>query len=85
MDVRTVGGKSYESGYCNLLDKTGLASDLKGDHRKIYQRIAYPRRVTTLNFAFWFALFLGLAAVTQGQAEEHYIYQDPRRQAGYLE
>ena len=30
-----------------------------------------------MNFAFWFALFLGLAAVTQGQAEEHYIYQDP--------
>jgi hypothetical protein len=31
----------------------------------------------TLNLAFCFALFLGLAVVTQGQAEEHYIYQDP--------
>jgi len=30
-----------------------------------------------LNLAFCFALFLGLAVVTQGQAEEYYIYQDP--------
>ena len=28
--------KSFESGYCNLLDKTGLAPNLKGDHRGIY-------------------------------------------------
>jgi hypothetical protein len=30
-----------------------------------------------LNLPFCFALFVGLAVVTQGQAEEHYIYQDP--------
>ena len=31
----------------------------------------------TLNLAFCFALFLGLAVVPQGQAEEYYIYQGP--------
>jgi hypothetical protein len=31
----------------------------------------------TLNLAFCFALFLGLAVVTQGQAEDYYIYHDP--------
>ena len=36
MDVSTMGGKSFESGYCNLLDKTGLAPNVKGDHRGIY-------------------------------------------------
>jgi hypothetical protein len=30
-----------------------------------------------LKLAFCFVLFLGLAVVTQGQTEEHYIYQDP--------
>jgi hypothetical protein len=30
-----------------------------------------------LNLAFCLSLFLGLAVVTRGQAEEHYIYQDP--------
>jgi len=30
-----------------------------------------------LTLAFCFALFLGLAVVTQGQAEEYYIYQGP--------
>jgi len=39
--------------------------------------IRIRRRGTTLNLASCFALFLGLAVVTQGQAEEHYIYQDP--------
>ena len=34
-----------------------------------------PRRGTTLNRAFCFALFLGLAVATQSQAEEYYIYQ----------
>jgi len=36
-----------------------------------------PRRGTTLNRAFCFALFLGLAVVTQGQADEYYIYHGP--------
>jgi hypothetical protein len=30
-----------------------------------------------LNLAFCFALFLGLAVVTQGEAEDYYIYQTP--------
>jgi hypothetical protein len=28
----------------------------------------------TLNLAFCFTLFLGLAVITQGQAEDYYIY-----------
>jgi len=31
----------------------------------------------TLKLAFCFALFLGFAVVTQGQAEDYYIYQTP--------
>ena len=31
----------------------------------------------TLNLAFCFALFLGLAVVTQGHAEDYYIYETP--------
>src|SRR6266478_2212547 len=77
MDVSTRGGKGSESGYYNLLDKTGLAPNLKGDHRGIYSRVTRPKRGVTLNLAFCFALFVGLAVVTQSQAEEHYIYQDP--------
>jgi hypothetical protein len=30
-----------------------------------------------LNLAFCFALFLGLAVITQGQAEDYYIYETP--------
>jgi hypothetical protein len=30
-----------------------------------------------LNLAFCFALFPGLAVITQGHAEEYYIYQGP--------
>jgi hypothetical protein len=39
--------------------------------------IRIGRRGTTLNLAFCFALFLGLAVVIQGHAEEYYIYQGP--------
>jgi hypothetical protein len=39
--------------------------------------IRIRRRGSTLNLAFCFALFVGLAVVTQGQAEEYYIYQAP--------
>ena len=35
-------------------------------------------RGTALNLAFCFALFLGLAVVTHGQAEDYYIYQTPK-------
>ena len=31
----------------------------------------------TLNLAFCFALFLGLAVVTPGKGEDYYIYQGP--------
>jgi hypothetical protein len=31
----------------------------------------------TLNLALCFAFFLGLAVVTQGQAEDYYFYQGP--------
>jgi hypothetical protein len=44
MGVGTMGGKSCESGYGRLLTKTGLTSDVKGNHRKIHQRIAHPRQ-----------------------------------------
>src|SRR5882724_5826016 len=39
--------------------------------------IRIRRRDSTLNLAFCFALFVGLAVVTQGQTEEYYIYQGP--------
>src|SRR4030095_816279 len=75
MDVGTIGGKSCQSGDRNLLDKTGLASDVKGDHRGIYSKVDHPKRDTILNRGFCFAFLLGLAVVTQGQAEDYYIYQ----------
>src|SRR4029434_1280935 len=75
MDVSTRRGKSFASGYHNLLDKTGLAPNVKGDHRGIYSRVTHPRRGVTLNRGFCFAFLLGLAVVTQGQAEDYYIYQ----------
>ena len=39
--------------------------------------IRIRRRATTLNLAFCFALFLGLTVITQGEAEDYYIYQGP--------
>ena len=39
--------------------------------------IRISKRGTTLNLASCFALLLGLAVVTQGQAEDYYIYQAP--------
>jgi hypothetical protein len=39
--------------------------------------IRIRRRGTTLNLASCFALFLGLAVVTPGEAEDYYIYQTP--------
>jgi hypothetical protein len=32
----------------------------------------------TLNLAFCFDLFLGLAVVTEGQAEDYYFYKGPK-------
>ena len=46
--------------------------------------IRIRRRATTLNLAFCFALFLGLAVVTQGQAEDYYIYEGPKGELVYL-
>ena len=37
--------------------------------------IRIGRRGTTLNLAFCFALFLGLAVVTEGQAGDYYFYE----------
>jgi hypothetical protein len=39
--------------------------------------IRIRRRGATLNLACSLAFFLGLAVVTQGQAEDYYIYQTP--------
>ena len=33
-----------------------------------------------MNLAFWFALFLGLALVTPGQAEDYHFYEGPNRE-----
>lgn len=44
MDVGAVAGKSFESGYCHIFDKTDLASDVKTDDRGIHLRIAHPRQ-----------------------------------------
>jgi hypothetical protein len=35
-------------------------------------------RGTALNLAVCFALFLALAVITQGRAEDYYIYQTPK-------
>src|SRR5262245_48310860 len=78
MDVSTRRGKSFESGYHNLLNKTGLVPNVKGDHRGTYSRVTHPRRGVTLNRGFCFALFLGLAVAVQGRAEDYYIYQTPK-------
>lgn len=37
--------------------------------------IRIRRRGTTLNLAFWFAIFLTVAVVTQGHAEDYYFYE----------
>jgi len=44
--------------------------------------IRIRRRGTTLHLAFCFALFLGLAVVPQGRAEDYYIYHDPHGNLG---
>ena len=46
-------------------------------HRPKSRRIRIRRRGTALNLAFCFVLLLGLAVVTQSQAEDYYIYQGP--------
>ena len=38
--------KSFESGHRKLHAKTGLASDVKGDHRGIHEGFTYPVAVT---------------------------------------
>ena len=39
----------------------------------------------TLNLASCFALFLGLAVVSHGQAEDYYFYKGPKGELDYLE
>ena len=46
---------------------------------------ALGARGTALNLAVCFALFLALAVITHGQAEDYYIYQAPYRSTCYLE
>lgn len=36
------------------------------------------RQGTTVNLATYFALFLALAVVTQGRAEDYYFYEGPK-------
>ena len=45
VDLRTMAGKGWESGYRNLLDQTGLTSDVKGDHRGIHEGFTHPDAV----------------------------------------
>jgi hypothetical protein len=49
-------------------------------HRLLLTDVKKERPVktfTTIRLGFYFSVFLGLALATQGQAEEHYIYQNP--------
>jgi hypothetical protein len=46
-------------------------------HRPKSRRIRLRRRGASLTLAFWLALLLCLAAVTEGQSEQYYIYQNP--------
>jgi two-component system, OmpR family, response regulator VanR len=39
MDIGTMAGESFERGYCNILDKADLASNVKGDHGGTYKGI----------------------------------------------
>src|SRR5215470_3445724 len=47
-------------------------------HKPKSRRIHTKRRRTVLKLAVCFALFLGLAIVTQGQAEDYYFYKGPK-------
>lgn len=49
----------------------------EGDRAK-RRGIRIRRRGKTLNLASCFALFLGLAVVTQAQAEDYYFYEGPK-------
>jgi hypothetical protein len=48
-------------------------------YRPRSRRIHTKRRRTGLNLAVCFALFVGLAVVTQADGEDHYIYHDPNK------
>jgi hypothetical protein len=62
-EAGTVASENFESRYCDLLDKDALTT------------VSHPKRDAILTLAFCFALFLGFAFATHGQAEKHYIYQ----------
>src|SRR5262249_33690579 len=47
-------------------------------HSPKSRRIHTRRRRTALKLAFCLALCLGLAVVTQGQAEDYYFYKGPK-------
>src|SRR5215813_15550539 len=46
-------------------------------HKPKSRRIHTRRRRTALKLAVCFALFLGLAVITQSQAEDYYFYEGP--------
>jgi hypothetical protein len=59
----------------HVLARVNVAPPAAGKSKS--RRIRIRRRGSTLNLASCFALFLGLAVVTQGRAEDYYIYQTP--------
>ena len=69
--------KAAKVGIATYLLKPTSPQKLKETIEEYTNGSPSPRRGTTLNLAFCFALFLGLALVTQGQAEDYYIYQAP--------
>src|SRR5262249_32428010 len=60
-----------------FLTFTGATTPTTG-HSPKSRRIHTRRRRTALKLAFCLALCLGLAVVTQGQAEDYYFYKGPK-------
>src|SRR5262244_3862954 len=58
--------------------KRGLSTAPTTGHKPKSRRIHTRRRRTALKLAFCLALFLALAVVTQGQAEDYYFYKGPK-------
>src|SRR5262249_62218969 len=58
--------------------KRGLSTAPTTGHKPKSRRIHTRRRRTALKLAFCLALCLGLAVVSQGQAEDYYFYKGPK-------
>src|SRR5215475_8600947 len=78
MDFRAMAGKGFEGRHQNVFIKADHASDIKRNHRAVHQTSAIRRRVATLKLALSLGLFLALASVAQGQAEDYYFYEGPK-------